>query len=126
MPFEDVNNSFAGNVDLDQVQRGDTICMEEQVRLRMDTMKDPEGKLWLPLFFDMDDLHKGQTANVIMPVYIYDVLKFGLEGEDLSGVVISPFDKAFTLTKDMLRGFLTDYEAWAKKRGIKIETCFEE
>ena len=125
MPFEDVNNTFSRNFDPDQVQVGDTICMEEQARLRMDTMKDPEGNLWLPLFTDMDELHKGQTANVIMPVYIYDVLEFGLNGEDLSGVVINPFDKPFTLTKDMLMGFLDDYKAWAEKKGIEIPTSFE-
>ena len=126
MPFGDVNNSFTENFDPEKIQVGDTICMEEQVRLRIDTMQDPEGNLWLPLFTDMDELHKGQTANVIMPVYIYDVLKFGLNGDDLSGVVINPFDKPFTMTKDMLKSFLDDYEAWAEKKGIETPTDFEE
>ncbi|MBO7402595.1 MAG: SseB family protein, partial [Lachnospiraceae bacterium] len=125
VPFEDVNNAFSGNFDPDQVQPGDTIRTDAQVRLKMDTMRDPEGNLWLPLFTDMDELHKGQTANVIMPVYIYDVLEFGLNGEDLSGVVVNPFDKPFTMTKEMLKSFLEDYKAWAEKMGIKIPTSFE-
>ena len=125
VPFEDVNNALSGNFDPDQVQPGDTIRTEAQVKLKMDTMRDPEGNLWLPLFTDMDELHKGQTANVIMPVYIYDVLEFGLNGEDLSGVVVNPFDKPFTMTKEMLKSFLEDYKAWAEKMGIKIPTSFE-
>ncbi len=126
MSFEDVNNTFARSFDPDQIQVGDTIHMEEQARLRMDTMQDQEGNFWLPLFTDMDELHKGQTANVIMPVYIYDVLEFGFGGENLSGVVINPFDNSFTLNKDLLRNILDDYRAWADKKGIKIHTSFEE
>ena len=53
-----------------------------------------------------------------VPVAIYDVLRQGLECDDLKGVVIDPFDRAFTLTKDILSSFLNDYEAWAKENGI--------
>ena len=54
-----------------------------------------------------------------MPVSLLDVLKFGLEGRKVMGVVIDPFDRPFTLTKDLLEKFLSDYEGWAaEKNGI--------
>ena len=104
-------------LDIEQIrarlEKCDTIHCEEEVRLRMDTMMDGEGGLWLPLFLNNRELSKGQTANITMPVPIMDVLKFGLHGEDLKGVVINPFGKAFTMPKELLKKFIDDYEAWA-------------
>ena len=113
MPFVDVNNTLFADLDLENKMVGDTITIENEVRLRMDTMMDGEGKLWLPLFLNRRELEKGETANVIMPVPIMDVLKYGLNGEDLKGVVINPFGKAFTMPKELLKKFIEDYEAWA-------------
>ncbi len=73
------------------------------------------GDMWLPLFFSLEALHKGETANIVMPVALGDVLKIGLEREDLSGVVIDPFDKPFTLNKKQLKEFLSVYEDWRSK-----------
>ena len=95
MPFVDVNNvMFQG---LEEAKVGDTIQLKEEVRLRMDTMKDGEGDEWLPLFLSERELNKGQTANIIMPVAIIDVLKYGLEWDSVQGVVINPFGKPFTM-----------------------------
>ena len=119
MPFVDVNNTLDTELDLGSVKLGETRQLQEEVRLRMDTMKDPDGDLWLPLFFNIEAMHKGETANIIMPVSLLDVLKFGLEGRKVMGVVIDPFDRPFTLTKDLLEKFLSDYEGWAaEKNGI--------
>lgn len=121
MPFVDVNNTMDAAFDLENAKIGEVRQLQEEVRLRMDTMKDPDGDLWLPLFFNTEAMHKGETANIIMPVTLLDVLKFGLEGEDLKGVVIDPFDKPFTLTKELLGKFLSDYEGWAAKKNEIIQ-----
>ena len=81
----------------------------------MDTLIDGEGKYWLPLYINKRELEKGETANVIMPVAILDVLKCGLAGDDLQGVVVNPFGKSFIMDKELLKKFIEDYEAWAKK-----------
>ncbi len=39
-----------------------------------------------------------------------DVLKFGLGGEDLKGVVVDPFEKPFTMSKELLEKFISEYE----------------
>ncbi|MCR4740940.1 MAG: ADP-ribosylglycohydrolase family protein [Lachnospiraceae bacterium] len=116
MPFVDVNNVLMEGIDIDHVMAGDTVELQKDVRLRMDTMTDGEGNLWLPLFLNDSERNKGQTANVIMPVSILDVLKSGLHGEDLKGVVINPFGSAFTMTKDLLGKFIQDYESWAERK----------
>ena len=72
------------------------------------------------MFLNNRELSKGQTANVIMPVAILDVLKFGLNGSDLKGVVVNPFGRPFIMTKDLLEKFIEDYEAWAEKNGLEI------
>ena len=117
MPFVDVNNvMFRG---LEEAKVGDTIQLKEEVRLRMDTMKDGEGDEWLPLFLSERELNKGQTANIIMPVAIIDVLKYGLEWDSVQGVVINPFGNPFTMRKNMLYKFIRDYEEWTEKNEAK-------
>ena len=110
MPFVDVNNTFNAAFNPENAKIGETLQLKEEVRLRMDTMKDSNGNLWIPLFFNSEMLHKGETANIIMPVNLVDVLKHGLEDEELLGVVIVPFDRPFTLSKDLLGKFLSDCE----------------
>ena len=118
MPFCDVNNVLLKGVDIENVMAGDEVKLEDDVRLKMDTMTDPDGKLWLPLFLNNRELNKGNTANIIMPTYIYDILKFGYNWTDIEGVVVNPFGRAFTMNKALLEKFLTDYEDWASKNGI--------
>lgn len=123
MPFVDVNNALMEGLDIEHAMAGDTVQLREEMRLRMDTMTDGDGNLWLPMFLNNRELSKGQTANVIMPVAILDILKFGLKGSDLKGVVVNPFGKSFIMTKDLLEKFIEDYEAWAEKNGIEIPGC---
>ncbi len=120
MPFVDVNNTLMEGIDIEHAMTGDTVQLQEEVRLRMDTMTDGDGNLRLPLFLNSRELNRGQTANVIMPVAILDVLRFGLHGDDLKGVVINPFGRAFTMTKDLLEKFISDYESWADKNGVEV------
>ena len=115
MPFVDVNNVLGEGIDIEHVKLGDTVQIKDEVRLRMDTLIDGEGKYWLPLYINKRELEKGETANVIMPVAIMDVLKCGLAGDDLQGVVVNPFGKSFIMDKELLKKFIEDYEAWAKK-----------
>lgn len=119
-PYDDVNNAFLNGVDLEKVMAGDEFTLSEGLRLKLDTMQDGEGKLWLPLFLNRDELNKGNTANVIMPTLIFDILNFGYNWEDIEGVVINPFGRAFTLTKDILKVFLNSFNEWAKENNIIV------
>ena len=59
MPFVDVNNTLMEGLDIEHVMVGDTVQIREEVRLRMDTMMDGGGNLWLPLFLNNRELSKG-------------------------------------------------------------------
>ena len=120
MPFVDINNTMLKGLDINNVKAGDTFSPQEEVRLKMDTMTDVNGDLWIPLFFNEKALNKGETANVIIPVALYDVLKIGLDRDDVKGVVVDPFGKPFVLSKDLLTKYLSDYMAWAEQNGIQV------
>ena len=115
MPFIDVNDTLLEGLDIEHLKLGDTVQIKDEVRLRMDTVFDGDGKYWLPLYITRRELEKGHTANVIMPVAILDVLKIGLKDESLQGVVVNPFGKPYVMPKELLEKFLTDYEVWIKK-----------
>ena len=115
MPFADVNNVLGEGLDVEHLKVGDTVQIKDEIRLRMDTLIDGDGKYWLPLYITRRELEKGHTANVIMPVAILDVLKIGLKDETLQGVVVNPFGKPYVMPKELLEKFLADYEVWIKK-----------
>ena len=114
MPFEDVEGSIFKRLDIENIKAGDTLTLEKGARLRLDTMKDGKGNLWIPLFFNKNAMHKGQTANVTMSMPIQDVLRGGLTREDVQGVVIDPFGKPFVLTKEILENILNGFEEWTE------------
>lgn len=115
VPMVAVEGDLFSGMDPEKINAGDEFTLKEQVRLRMDTMTDPEGKLWMPLFLNMDELEKGETANVRMEVMIMDILKAGLDRNDVEGVVVNPFDKPFVFGKNMLGHFIGNMEFISKR-----------
>ncbi len=119
-PFEDVNNAFVRSCGLSKIKTGDIFETKEEVRLRVDKMKDGNGELWIPVFLSEEELRKGDTANIIMPAYIYDLLNFGLNDDSVKGVIVNPFGKLYPLGKDILQAFIEKCEEWAAEDGIEI------
>lgn len=120
MPFEDVDHALLNDVNVEKLMAGVEFTAKQDIRLRIDSVVDKDDKHWLPLYINDRERSKGQTANIILPVAIYDVLRIGLERENLMGVVINPFGLAFTFSKEMLERFLSDYEAWARSIGVRV------
>jgi hypothetical protein len=108
-PYVDATGNFLSEMEFDKLCVGDAVTVKNSVRLRLDTMTDQEGHLWIPLFLGDEARTKGQTANILMPTCIRDILELGLKREDLTGVVINPFDRPFEFRKNMLYHFLRDY-----------------
>lgn len=118
-PFTDVENTLVSSFDPDSIKAGDQIVIDKAVRLKMDTMTGSDGSLWIPLFINDRSINRGETANIHMSVPIIDILRMGIEREDVVGVVIDPFGKATTFEKDILNKFLGDYEKWEKDMEAK-------
>ncbi len=99
-------NHVMDSLDPNEIRMGEDITFDEQMRLVIDTMKDGQDHLWIPLFTDEDELYKGQTANIILNLPILDVLKSCLNTSDVQGIVINPFGRSLTLPKDILKMML--------------------
>ncbi len=100
---------------LDMIEKyGVSIRSEEK------NQESDNGDLWIPLFLSEEELGKGDTANITMPVYIYDLLNFGLNDDSVKGVIVNPFGKFYPLGKDILRTFIEKCEEWAAEDGIEI------
>ena len=108
-PMVDVNGVM-DTIDADNLKVGDTISLSQDMRLRIDTMQDPEGRIWIPLFTDEEELHKQPTANVVINMDLRSLLAVGADKEDVTGVIINPFTEAFPLEKPLLKAILGRYQ----------------
>ena len=53
-----------------------------------------------------------------MEVRIMDILKAGLDRNDVEGVVVNPFDKPFVFRKNMLGHFISNIEAISNREMV--------
>ena len=104
-PMVDVNQVMR-NIDLNQVCVGDSITLDSEMRLIFETLQDEQGREWIPLFTDENELNAGETANVRINVPIRSILENGLTSERAEGVVINPFGQSMVLDKQLLQMFL--------------------
>lgn len=109
MPMIDVNNTF-GCISLDDIKMGQDFTLGQEVRLRMDTVKDEDGNEWFPLFTDMDELNKQPTANITINTSILVILQNALNSERVQGVAINPFTEKLILSKQMIEIILSEWE----------------
>lgn len=113
-PMVDVNHTTA-RFDPATMCIGAEIQLDEDLRLRFDTMRDGDGKLWIPLFTDDEELDRGDTTNIRMNASIRTILDTGLHSENAEGVVINPFGDPLTLPKDILAVLLERADEEASK-----------
>lgn len=103
-------------VDPYKIKAGDVITVDEALRLKKDTVKDNEGKVWLYCFTNTKEARKGNIPNVIINVSIEEMLENAKNFEDVEGIVINPFSTFVQLEKPFLELILKDYnENWREK-----------
>ena len=107
-PMVDVNNVF-GSFKLEDLDKGDTFTIEQEMRLRIDTVSNGDGNEWIPLYTDEDEMNAKPTTNVTINLPICKVLKAGLK-DGVAGIVINPFGLALTMPKDVLKIVVDRYE----------------
>ena len=101
MPMVDVNNAM-GSLNLDNLTAGDTFTLNTDMRLRIDTVTNGDGKEWIPLYTDEEEINKQPTTNIRVNMQIYDVLQSGLHSDRAEGVVINPFGLGLIIPKEIL------------------------
>ena len=112
-------DSFISEEQINKVKVGDTISLDHDVKLKMETVKDAGGKEWIGVFTSSEEMHKGSAGNVQMNQPILSILKLALEWEKINGIVINPFGKYIQMTKKMIELLISGYEYYENERKSK-------
>ena len=59
-------NPFMSEEQISKVKAGDTISLDHDVRLKIETVKDSDEKEWIGVFTSSEEMHKGSAGNVQM------------------------------------------------------------
>lgn len=102
MAMVDVNNAME-SFDIENLTEGNTFSLNKEMRLKIDTVSNGDGKEWIPLYTDEEELHKQPTANIRVNMQIHDVLASGLYSDRAEGIVINPFGLALLIPKEILK-----------------------
>ncbi len=106
--------------DIDKIKVGDTVTATQEVRMKLQRIKANDGKEWLAAFTNMSEVQKGaSTSTITQSIEIF--LKAVLEMKDVEGVIINPWDNAFSFDKDTIKLFFEASENNATRSGIYLE-----
>ncbi len=112
-------DSFVSDEQINKVKAGDTISLDHDVRLKMETVKDADEKEWIGVFTSSVEMHKGSAGNVQMNQSIESILRLALNWEQINGIVINPFGKYIQMTKKMIELLINGYEYYENERKSK-------
>ena len=68
VPFVTVSGEMFPNLDVSTLQEGDRLTLDQEVRLRMDTVAAEDGIEWLYIFTNEEESHKKPVPNVVMEI----------------------------------------------------------
>lgn len=102
VPFVTVSGEMFPNLDVSTLQEGDRLTLDQEVRLRMDTVAAEDGIEWLYIFTNEEESHKKPVPNVVMEIPFRQILETGLHNDKVAGVVINPFGKYFKADKKVI------------------------
>ena len=112
-------NPFMSEEQISKVKAGDTISLDHDVRLKIETVKDSDEKEWIGVFTSSEEMHKGSAGNVQMNQSIESILRLALNWEQVNGIVINPFGKYIQMTKKMIELLINGYEYNENERKSK-------
>ena len=109
MAMVDVNHAME-NLDLMNLSKGDTFSLNQEMRLRIDTVQNESGVEWIPLYTDEEEIQKQPTANIHINIAIADILGSALHSDRAEGLVINPFGLSLVMSKEILKIVMDRYE----------------
>lgn len=107
-------NPFLSEEKINSLNIGDTITLDHDVKLKMETVKDASGIEWLGVFTSTEEMHRGSSGNVQINQSILSILRLALELEEINGIVINPFGKYMQISKAMILLLIGIYEEHEK------------
>lgn len=116
VPFVPLDENAFCDMDVNKMKEGDTVKLDHDVRMRMDTVTKGKDEEWLCIFTNVEELRKQHTGNVIMSIPLSEMIEISLQNEKVKGVVINPFGRYVRLDKDILTIVLKEYkDNWKKQ-----------
>ena len=113
VPFVTVGEDMFSDLDVYHLKEGDTLTLDHDVRLHMDTVTEGKDEEWFYFFTGEEESRRKQCGNVIMSIPLYDMMEIAYKSEKVQGLVINPFGKYVRLTKELLGFILKEFtENW--------------
>lgn len=119
-------NPFMSEEQISKVKAGNTISLDHDVRLKIETVKDADEKEWIGVFTSSEEMHKGSAGNVQMNQSIESILRLALKWEQVNGIVINPFGKYIQMTKKMIELLINGYEYYENESLLGISYYLKE
>ena len=102
VPFVTVGEGMFSELDVYSLKERDTLTLNHDVRIRMDTVSAGEGEEWFYIFTNKDEIHKQPVPEVVMEIPFADMFDIAGRSDKVAGVVINPFGKYFKADKKVI------------------------
>ena len=102
VPFVTVGEGMFSDLDVYSLKEGDTVTLDHEVRIRMDTVAAGDGEEWFYIFTNEDEIHKQPVPEVVMEIPFADMFDIAGRSDKVAGVVINPFGKYFKADKKVI------------------------
>lgn len=106
---------------LSKAQIGQTFSLEQDFRLKMETVTDSNGKEWMGLFTSSEEMHKGSAGNIQINQSIKEMLNLALQWDAVEGIVINPFGKFVQWSKKIIKLIVDGYEFYENEHEKTVE-----
>ena len=102
VPFVTSEGAMFSELDISELKEGDTLTLDHEVRMRMDTVAAGDEVEWLYILTNEEELHRNRTPDVIVEVPFEDIFQIAARNEKVAGVVVNPFGKYFKVDKKVI------------------------
>ena len=107
-------------LNIDKIKAGDIVTATQDIRMKLRKIQTSDGKEWLAAFTNMCETLKGPTTSTITQS-IEHFIRMTLQMEEVEGVIINPWDNAFSFDKDTIKLFFEASKNNTTRRGIYLE-----
>ena len=102
VPFVTVGEGMFSDLDIYSLKEGDTVTLDHEVRIRMDTVAAGDGEEWFYIFTNEEEIHKKPVPDVVMEIPFTDMFDIAGKSDKVAGVVINPFGRYFKADKKVI------------------------
>ena len=98
------------DLDVYNLKKGDTVTLNHDVRMHMDTVtSETEDGEWFFFFTNHEELKRQESGNVVMSVPLKDMLEISYHSNKVNGLVVNPFGRYVKLDKKLLKIILDEF-----------------